>query len=103
MEKTIRLRYRVDGVLYESPSPPKALQSAIMSRVKIMSNLDIAERRIPQDGRFKIRALGKEVDVRVSLLPTVHGEKIVMRILDKTALAPSVPPWAWRRRPTKTS
>ena len=90
MEKTIRLRYRIDGVLYESPSPPKALQSAIISRIKIMSNLDIAERRIPQDGRFKVRALGKEVDIRVSLLPCVHGEKIVMRILDKTALAPSV-------------
>lgn len=90
MEKQIRLRYRVDGVLYENPSPPKALQSAIISRMKIMSNLDIAERRIPQDGRFKIRAVGKEVDVRLSLLPTVHGEKIVMRILDKTELAPSV-------------
>lgn len=90
MEKAIRLRYRIDGVLYESPSPPKVLQSAIISRIKIMSNLDIAERRIPQDGRFKVRALGKEVDIRVSLLPCVHGEKIVMRILDKSALAPSV-------------
>ena len=90
MEKTVRLRNRVDGVLYESPSPPKNLQNAITSRLKIMSNLDIAERRIPQDGRFKIKALKKEVDVRVSMLPTVHGEKIVMRILDKTALAPSL-------------
>jgi type IV pilus assembly protein PilB len=90
MEKRIRLRYRVDGVLYENPSPPKSVQSAISSRIKIMSNLDIAERRIPQDGRFKIKALGKEVDLRVSYLPTVHGEKIVMRILDKTALAPNL-------------
>ncbi len=90
MEKKIRLRYRVDGVLYENPSPPKSVQSAISSRIKIMSNLDIAERRIPQDGRFKIKALGKEVDLRVSYLPTVHGEKIVMRILDKSALAPSL-------------
>jgi len=90
MEKKIRLRYRVDGVLYENPSPPKSVQSAISSRIKIMSNLDIAERRIPQDGRFKIKALGKEVDLRVSYLPTVHGEKIVMRILDKTALAPNL-------------
>ena len=90
MEKTVRLRNRVDGVLYETPSPPKNLQNAIISRLKIMSNLDIAERRIPQDGRFKIKALGKEVDVRVSMLPTVHGEKIVMRILDKSALAPSL-------------
>ena len=90
MEKHVRLRNRIDGVLYENPSPPKNLQNAIISRLKIMSNLDIAERRVPQDGRFKIRALGKEVDVRVSMLPTVHGEKIVMRILDKTALAPSL-------------
>ncbi|MDZ8119385.1 GspE/PulE family protein [Pontiella agarivorans] len=90
MEKTVRLRNRVDGVLYESSSPPKNLQNAIISRLKIMSQLDIAERRIPQDGRFKIKALGKEVDIRMSILPTVHGEKIVMRILDKSALVPSL-------------
>jgi len=90
MEKVLRLRYRVDGDLYEVPSPPKNLQSAIISRIKIMSDMDIAERRIPQDGRFKIKALGKEVDVRVNLLPLVHGEKIVMRILDKTDLAPNL-------------
>ena len=90
MERTVRLRNRIDGVLYESPSPPKNLQNAIISRLKIMAQLDIAERRIPQDGRFKIKALGKEVDVRVSMLPTVHGEKVVMRILDKTSLAPSL-------------
>jgi len=90
MEKALRLRYRVDGDLYEVPSPPKTMQSAIISRIKIMSDMDIAERRIPQDGRFKIKALGREVDVRVSLLPMIHGEKIVMRILDKTNLAPSL-------------
>ena len=90
MEKALRLRYRVDGDLYEIPSPPKTLQSAIISRIKIMSDMDIAERRMPQDGRFKIKALGKEVDVRVSLLPMIHGEKIVMRILDKTNLTPSL-------------
>jgi type IV pilus assembly protein PilB len=90
MEHKIRLRYRVDGVLYENPSPPKSVQSALLSRIKIMANLDIAERRIPQDGRFKIKALGKEVDLRISYLPTVHGEKVVMRILDKTALAPNL-------------
>ncbi len=90
MEKKIRLRYRVDGILYENPSPPKSVQSALSSRIKIMANLDIAERRIPQDGRFKIKALGKEVDLRISYLPTVHGEKIVMRILDKTALSPNL-------------
>ncbi len=86
MEKRLRLRYRVDGNLIESPSPPKNLQPAIISRIKIMSNLDIAERRVPQDGRFRIRAIGKEIDIRVSCLPTVHGEKIVMRTLDKSAL-----------------
>jgi len=90
MEKTIRLRYRIDGSLVERPAPPKGLQAAIISRVKIMSDLDIAERRIPQDGRFNIKALGKEVDLRVSILPTVHGEKIVMRTLDKSSLSPSL-------------
>ncbi|MEI6891701.1 MAG: ATPase, T2SS/T4P/T4SS family [Pontiella sp.] len=90
MEKSVRLRNRIDGVLYESPSPPKNLQNAITSRLKIMSQLDIAERRVPQDGRFKIKALGKEVDVRMSILPTVHGEKVVMRILDKSALVPNL-------------
>ena len=90
MEKTIRLRYRIDGALVERPAPPKNLQSAIISRVKIMADLDIAERRMPQDGRFNIKALGKEVDLRVSVLPTVHGEKIVMRTLDKSSLSPSL-------------
>jgi len=90
MEKTSRLRYRIDGALIERPSPPKALHNAIVSRIKIMSDLDIAERRLPQDGRFKVRALKKEVDIRVSILPTIHGEKIVMRTLDKTNLAPSL-------------
>ncbi len=90
MERALRLRYRVDGELYEVPSPPKNLQSAITSRIKIMSDMNIAERRIPQDGRFKIRALGKEVDLRVNVLPMVHGEKIVMRILDRSNLAPTL-------------
>src|SRR5206468_7914111 len=89
-EKYLRLRYRVDGVLYDSTAPPKSLQSAIASRVKIMSNLDIAERRLPQDGRFRIKLAGREVDLRVSVLPTVHGEKIVMRVLDKGNLSPSL-------------
>lgn len=90
MEKVLRLRYRVDGDLYEVPSPPKHYQAAIISRIKILSDMNIAERRVPQDGRFKAKALGKEVDVRVSLLPMVHGEKIVMRILDKSNLAPNL-------------
>jgi len=90
MEKKLRLRYRIDGILVERPSPPKNLQAAVISRIKIMSDLNIAERRMPQDGRFNIKALGREVDLRVSILPTVHGEKVVMRILDKTALSPSL-------------
>ena len=90
LEKSSRLRYRIDGALVERPSPPKALHNAVVSRIKIMSGLDIAERRKPQDGRFKIKALKKEVDVRVSILPTVHGEKVVMRILDKANLAPGL-------------
>ena len=90
MERVSRLRYRIDGALVERPAPPKALHNAVVSRIKIMSNLDIAERRKPQDGRFKVRALKKEVDVRVSILPTVHGEKVVMRILDKANLSPGL-------------
>lgn len=86
-EREMRLRYRVDGVLQEGPAPPKSLQSAIVSRLKVMSNLDIAERRVPQDGRFRIKAQGREIDLRVSMLPTVHGEKIVLRLLDKSNLS----------------
>ena len=89
-EKQFRLRYRVDGSLIEVSSPPKALQLPIVSRIKILAGLDIAERRLPQDGRFRIRVSGKEVDLRVSILPTVYGEKIVIRLLDKGALSASV-------------
>ncbi len=85
-EKSLRLRYRIDGMLYDSAAPPKSLQAAITSRIKIMANLDIAERRLPQDGRFRIKLAGREVDLRISVLPTVHGEKIVMRVLDKGSL-----------------
>ncbi len=89
-ERQLRLRYRVDGMLYDSAAPPKSLQSAICSRVKIMANLDIAERRLPQDGRFRIKLAGREVDLRVSVLPTIHGEKLVMRVLDKGNLSLSL-------------
>ena len=89
-EKTLKLRYRVDGSLVEASSPPKALQLPIASRIKILAGLDIAERRLPQDGRFRIRVSGKEVDLRISVLPTVHGEKIVIRLLDKSTLSGSV-------------
>jgi type IV pilus assembly protein PilB len=89
-EKVLKLRYRIDGNLVEATSPPKALQLPIASRIKILAGLDIAERRVPQDGRFRIRVSGKEIDLRISVLPTVYGEKIVIRILDKGALAGSV-------------
>ncbi len=89
-EKQLKLRYRIDGALVEATSPPKALQLPIASRMKILAGLDIAERRVPQDGRFRIRVSGKEVDLRVSVLPTIHGEKIVIRILDKGALTGSI-------------
>jgi len=89
-EKTMRLRYRVDGALLDATPPPKQLQLALASRFKIMSSLDIAERRLPQDGRMRVRVSGKDYDLRVSVLPTVHGEKIVLRVLDKTSLSASV-------------
>ena len=90
LEKETRLRYRIDGKLVRRPSPSKSIHNAVISRIKIMSNLDIAEHRRPQDGRFRLRMGEKQVDVRVSILPTVHGEKAVMRILDKTNLVPGL-------------
>jgi type IV pilus assembly protein PilB len=89
-EKVMRLRYRVDGVLLDATPPPKQLQLALASRFKIMSNLDIAERRLPQDGRMRVKVSGKDFDLRVSILPTVHGEKIVLRVLDKSNLSASL-------------
>jgi len=85
-EKHFRIRFRIDGVLHEMLSPPKRLEPAIISRLKIMSNLDISERRVPQDGRIKLRFGTKEIDFRVSILPTIFGEKAVLRILDKESL-----------------
>src|SRR2546427_575185 len=85
-EKVFRIRFRMDGVLHEMLAPPKRLEPAILSRLKIMSNLDIAERRLPQDGRIKLRFNNREIDFRVSTLPTIFGEKAVLRILDKEAL-----------------
>jgi len=82
-ERTLRVRFRIDGTLYEMMSPPFRMKAAITSRLKIMADLDIAERRVPQDGRIKLRLLGRSIDLRVSSLPTIYGEKVVMRILDK--------------------
>jgi type IV pilus assembly protein PilB len=89
-DKTVRLRYRIDGVLVDATPPPKQMQLALASRFKIMSCLDIAERRLPQDGRMRIRVGGKDYDLRVSIMPTVHGEKIVLRLLDKSNLSASI-------------
>ncbi|MFT7389568.1 MAG: general secretion pathway protein E [Candidatus Endobugula sp.] len=85
-EKTLKIRYRIDGILSEEDAPPTYSSAAIISRVKIMSSLDIAERRLPQDGRIMVRSHGKTLDVRVSTLPTVYGESVVMRILDRESL-----------------
>ncbi len=86
-EKMVRLRYRVDGILIDRTPPPKNLQVPLMSRIKIMSNLDIAERRLPQDGRMRVKVNGRDYDLRVSFMPTVHGEKVVLRVLDKSNLS----------------
>ena len=91
LEKRFRVRYRIDGVMQEVDSPPKRLQAAIISRVKIMANMKIAEKRVPQDGRIQVNVKGRELDLRVSTVPTGHGESIVMRILDKQNLALGLP------------
>ena len=92
LEKTLRIRFRIDGSLQEVPSPPKKLQGAIISRLKIMTNtMSIAEKRVPQDGRIQIKVGEKSVDLRVNSVPTVHGESIVMRILDKSSLMLGLP------------
>ncbi len=91
MEKYFRVRYRIDGALREMDSPPKRLQGAILSRMKIMSKMKISEKRIPQDGRIQIKVGEKDLDLRVSSVPTNHGESIVMRILDKSNLALGLP------------
>jgi len=89
-EKMVRLRYRIDGALVDKVPPPKNLQIALSSRLKIMSCLDIAERRLPQDGRMRVKVAGRDFDLRVSFLPTVHGEKTVLRVLDKQNLSASM-------------
>jgi general secretion pathway protein E len=85
-EDKLRIRYRVDGVLLDYESPPKRLQAAVISRLKIMAKMNIAERRLPQDGRIRLQILGKDLDLRVSTIPTLYGESVVMRILDRSTL-----------------
>lgn len=89
-EKSLKLRYRIDGSLYDYPPPPKSMQGALISRLKIMSHLDISERRLPQDGRVRIKMAGRDIDFRMSFLPTKYGEKVVARILDKTAISGTI-------------
>src|SRR2546430_2229817 len=85
-ENELKVRYRIDGVLHDVETPARRLQAAIVSRIKIMAKLNIAERRLPQDGRIKLRLMGKEVDLRVSTLPTLYGESVVLRILDRSSI-----------------
>lgn len=91
LEKQFRVRYRIDGVLHEVEGPPKRLQPSILSRIKLMADISIAEKRVPQDGRISVKAVSKDIDLRVSSLPTAFGESIVMRILDKEGLKLGLP------------
>ena len=83
LERDLRVRYRIDGLLYDTYTPPKRAQNAIVSRIKVMAGLDVAEKRLPQDGRIKVRASDKDIDVRVSIIPSAYGEQVVMRLLDR--------------------
>ena len=91
MADRFRVRYRIDGVCHEQPGPPRKLQAAVISRLKIMSEMDIAEKRIPQDGRIQANVGGKTIDLRVNCLPTTHGESIVMRLLGQGRFKT----WSW--------
>ncbi|HZP35093.1 MAG TPA: ATPase, T2SS/T4P/T4SS family [Methylomirabilota bacterium] len=85
-EDTLRVRYRIDGLLYDQEAPPRRLQAALTSRIKLMAEMNIAERRLPQDGRIRVAAHGRRLDIRVSTVPTIHGESIVMRLLDRSSV-----------------
>ncbi len=102
LEKKLRIRYRVDGVLQEGKSPPRSVHAGIVSRIKVMAELDIAERRLPQDGRFKIKLEGREVDFRVSVLPSSIGEKVGLRVLDKSQATLDVDKLGFEESPLKS-
>jgi type IV pilus assembly protein PilB len=89
-DKTLKVRFRIDGVLFEAMAPPRKMHAALTSRIKIMANLDIAERRLPQDGRIRVTVMGRKIDLRVSTVPTGKGEKTVMRILDNRSISVSL-------------
>lgn len=101
-ENDLHIRYRIDGILHKVESPPKRLQLAVISRVKIMAKLNIAERRLPQDGRIRLRVAGKEIDLRVSTIPTLYGESVVMRILDRTSAIISLEKLGFPSQPLKS-
>ena len=98
LEQDLRVRYRIDGVLREVEAPPLQLRAAIISRIKIMARLNIAERRLPQDGRIKLAVRGKDIDLRVATMPTMHGEAVVLRILDRSSVALDFTSLGLRRR-----
>lgn len=100
-EKTTRIRYRIDGILNEKFTMPKSFHDSLVSRIKILSSMKIDEKRVPQDGRFNFKSVGEEVDLRVSSLPTVHGEKVVMRLLKKSGGVPKLPDLGLRGRGLK--
>lgn len=102
MENKTRIRYRIDGIMQEALALPKQVQPAVVSRIKIMSRLKIDEKRVPQDGRFRVTVHDKDSDLRVSTLPTIFGEKVVMRILDRSTTAPSLQDLGYRGRALKT-
>src|SRR4029434_5933706 len=87
-ENQLKIRYRIDGILHEVESPPRQLKAAVISRLKILAQLNIAERRLPQDGRIKIRLAGKDVDLRISTVPTLYGESVVIRLLERAQTSP---------------
>lgn len=101
LEKEVRVRYRIDGVLNTIMTPPKRIQGSLISRIKIMAHLDIAEKRIPQDGRIAIKVADKPIDIRVSILPVTHGERVVMRLLDKSKTFAKLPDMGFSERDFK--
>ena len=100
-ENEYKMRYRIDGVLYEMIPPPKYIAAALSSRIKVMANLDIAERRLPQDGRISLTVQGNPVDLRVSVLPTMFGESVVLRILDRSTLSLNLDKLGFREQELK--
>jgi len=94
-ERDLLVRFRIDGILYENSPPPKVIQDALVSRIKIMSGLNIAEKRLPQDGRIRVLVGGRDVDIRVSIIPTYYGERAVLRLLDKKKGILSLPISGW--------